>query len=340
VKISGRQAASFARNPDAAARAVLVYGPDAGLVSERIQALVASVLDDPADPFRRVDLAADTLLTDPARLADEAAAISFTGGRRVVVVRGAGDRQAAVFESLLEGWPGDALVVVEGSDLGPRSALRRAFEGGDAAAALPCYADDAGSLSDLVRETLRGEGVGAEPAAVEYLVGQLGADRLMSRREIEKLALYVGAGGKASVEDARAVVGDAGSISLDEVADAVAGGEREILDGRLERSFRLGNSPSSVLLAVNRHLHKLRIVVAQVEAGQSIEQAVRSLRPPIFFKRKAAVERQAGLWRRNNLGRALNIVTEAELECRTTGQPERALCVRALFRVATAARSR
>ena len=50
---------------------------------------------------------------DPARLADEAAAISMMGGRRVVRVRDAGNDLTELFEGFLKDPPGDALVVVE-----------------------------------------------------------------------------------------------------------------------------------------------------------------------------------------------------------------------------------
>ena len=70
VKIQAGRADAFARSPDAKAQAVLVYGPDSGLVRERVQALVASVLKGDGDPFRLSDLDADSLRSDPARLAD------------------------------------------------------------------------------------------------------------------------------------------------------------------------------------------------------------------------------------------------------------------------------
>ena len=340
MKVAARQADSFARNPDAAARAVLVYGPDAGLASERVQTLIAGALADPADPFRRVDLTGDTLEAHPAMLADEAAALNLTGGRRVVVVRGAGDRHVAAFATVLEAPSGDAFIVVEAGNLGPRSTLRRAFEKSATAAALSCYADDAGSLPDLIRRTLQDDGVTADAAAVDFLVGQLGGDRLLSRRELEKLALYVGAGGTATAEDARAIVGDAGALSLDQLADAVASGDREGLEGLLDRSYRFGNKPVTMLGAIARHLQKLEVLVAQMEAGSTADQAMRGLRPPVFFKRQAALLRQLDIWTAANLGRAMNIVAEAELACKTTGMPDRPLCERALLQVATAARSR
>ena len=41
----------FIARPDPRQPIVLVYGPDAGLVRERVDALVKASVDDPNDPF-------------------------------------------------------------------------------------------------------------------------------------------------------------------------------------------------------------------------------------------------------------------------------------------------
>src|ERR1700709_1803255 len=85
--IKPAQAEAFVARPDPAYPVVLLYGPDAGLVSERAQAIIAASVDDPADPFAVIGLSGDELASDPARLADGAKSIPMFGGRRVVRVR-------------------------------------------------------------------------------------------------------------------------------------------------------------------------------------------------------------------------------------------------------------
>src|SRR5215208_4654710 len=97
--------------------AVLVYGPDQGLVRERAAAVARTVLADLNHPFRVTELDDSTLESDPARLWDEAAALSMTGGRRVVRVRSANNGLAGTFEKFLSAPPGDALIVVEAGEL-------------------------------------------------------------------------------------------------------------------------------------------------------------------------------------------------------------------------------
>src|ERR1700747_3370123 len=135
-------------------RAALFYGPDAGLVRERAEAITRSVCPDLKDPFRVADLSTAVLTADPARLADEAAQLSLTGGRRGVRVRGAGGALAKLFGGVLDRQPGEALVVVEASELPSRSVLRRAFEAARSAVAIGCYPDTPRELAAVIRETL------------------------------------------------------------------------------------------------------------------------------------------------------------------------------------------
>ena len=117
--VKSHEADRYVASPPKGLTLALVYGPDAGLVQERAEKLLKSVVPDLTDPFNVSDLNESTLLADPARLADEAAAISMMGGRRVVRVRGAGNALAELLESFAADQviriPGGAARVVSGA---------------------------------------------------------------------------------------------------------------------------------------------------------------------------------------------------------------------------------
>lgn len=100
MKLSGGRIEAFVARPDPKVRVVLVYGPDSGLVRERVDRLTRAVVEDPADPFRVADLTPAILKEDPSRLADEAAAMALTGGRRVVRLKDATDAITAQGQAL------------------------------------------------------------------------------------------------------------------------------------------------------------------------------------------------------------------------------------------------
>lgn len=340
MKIAANRADGFARKPDPAARAVLVYGPDLGLVRERADALTRSVVPDLKDPFRIAELTPAVLKDDPARLADESAALSFTGGRRVVRLRDAGDSVAAQIQSFLESPMGEALIVVEAGDLTPRSSLRKLFEGRDNAAALPCYGDDDQNLESVIRETLRAQGQDPEPDALAYLVDHLGADRRLTRAELTKLSLYRGGPGRITLADVTACVGDAAGMDQDDLALAVADGDQAAVQRLLDRLWREGTSPVAVLRAVSRHFLRLHLASGVMAQGRSADQAVAALKPPPHFRVAPRLKMQLNRWPGERLSMALDLLVGAEMDCKTTGLPAEAICGRTLTQITGAARKR
>mgnify|MGYP003625751325 CR=1 FL=1 len=344
MKVTPRQADSFIRKPSPEVRAILVYGPDNGLVHERVAALVATVLDDPADVFRYSELSAASVRSDPATLIDDALAQAFGGGRRVVVIGDAGDALTDMFRSLLDhpglADPGVALVLARAGDLGGRSSLRRLFEGADNAAAIACYADDAPGLHRLVGAMLAENAVTAKPGVVDVIVDQLGPDRQLNRRELEKLVLFAGNDGVIDVDDVAACIGDSAEAALDDTIMAALDGDYRALERALERAWSEGTSPVALLRAGQRHLQRLHLVGALAgQSGRSIDDAMKALRPPVFWKAAARFRSQANRWQTGNLARALMRLTEAESLVKTTGIPDRSVCARALLAITQMART-
>jgi DNA polymerase-3 subunit delta len=349
AKLPPREIDTFLAAPDAHVRAVLIYGPDAGLVRERCRTLMSAVAGDAADPFRIATLEAAEVRTDATRLPDEAAALSFAGGRRVVHVRGADDGLAPRFRDFLADPVGEALVIAEAGDLNARSPLRRAIESAACAVAIACYHDDARSLPTVIAEALRTHGLSASRDVIAYLADNLGGDRELTRREIEKLALYVGGASDGAgtgalqpvdLSAARQCIGDSATISLDDLAFAVGDGDLAAVERAFTRGQQEGAAPVRALRTVARHFEALHLVAGLLAQGKPLDAAIKALRRPIFWRYAQRFRAQAGSWPAPNVGLAIGRLQEAEAACKRTGAPDAALAARALLEVATKAPGR
>jgi DNA polymerase III subunit delta len=339
VKLQPARIEAFVKAPDPAARAILIYGPDAGLVRERAVALGRTVVADPTDPFRVSDLSGDQVERDPARLADEASAIALTGGRRLVRVRGAGDGTAAIFAAFLKALPpGDSLIVVEAGDIDARSKLRAAFEAAPNAVAIPCYVQEEADLRKVIAEQLRAGNVAAAPDALDLLASNLVGDRMIARGEVDKLILYMGGTGRVEVEDVRAAIGDSAGNDIDDPVWAAADGDYAATDRALNKLFGRGENPVPLLRTAQRHFQRIQIVSARLKGGEPLDGIGRELYGGIFFKLKDQVGRQARIWTPDLAARALDRLLEAEAECKRTHWPAETVCARTFFQIAQLAR--
>jgi DNA polymerase-3 subunit delta len=89
---------------------------------------------------------------------------------------------------------------------------------------------------------------------------------------------------------------------------------------------------------VARHVHRLHLAAALMAKGSSAQEAIASLRPPVFYKLQDAFRTQLRAWPAAKLAQALRLLIDTELACKATGAPAEALCARALWQIASAAR--
>jgi DNA polymerase-3 subunit delta len=336
VAVKAADADAFVARPDPARPVVLVYGPDAGLVAERVNALVKAAVDDPNDPFSLVRLEGEDVAASPGRLVEEAQTIPLFGGRRAVWLKAGGRNIAPAVEALLALPASECRVVIEAGDLRRNAPLRVICERAKNAAALPCYTDTQRDLERLVDGELRAAGLTMARDARALLTGLLGGDRAASRSEINKLVLYARGRGEIGVDDVAAVVSDASALALDDVIDAAFAGRPAELETQLAKARAAGSAVGSMFFAAQRQLAQLHRWRTAIEDGAPF--SLDAVQPPLHFRRKGMVEAALKQWNAARLGAAMAELADAVLASRRTPDLAEAIAERALLSIAVKAR--
>ena len=291
MKLTPRDSDSFLKQPDKQAVAVLLYGPDSGLVRERAKAITKAILGENPDPFNKSELTGEQVKSDPAILRDELGAFSLMGGRRLVNIRDAGDKISPIVASAFEGMQTTTYLIIEAGELDARSSLRLLFERENNFAALACYQDDAKDLPDLIRKTLANLGLRANNDAVNYLANNLGNDRGVTQSELNKIAIYMGDDKEVTLEIAMLLTGNNASDSIDDLCEATASGNAGEAYKLLARLLGENIQPVVIIRSLMRYFQRLDITHSHIKAGSNIESAVAMLRPPLFFKAQPIFKR-------------------------------------------------
>ena len=334
MKITGSQLKSFINQPNPEVVSILLYGPDKGLVREHALTLGKHIVDDLKDPFRVVEIQGNDLKNNPTRLTDETKAIAPDGGRRLVRVKNVNDNITKIFSAHMEiAVQEDALVVIEGGELGPRSSLRRLFEKSKNGASVACYADNISNLPNVINEILSVHGLTPTKEAMAYLVNNLGSDRSITRSELNKLSIYLGKPGSIELRDVMAIINDNAAILLDDITMAVGCGNKTKLDIALSRTFAEGVHPIQVLRSAARHFLRLHEAAGLVANGKNPDTAMKSLKPPVVFFQMDNFRNQLRKWQPKKISNALDLLINAEIDCKTTNAPVEAICWRTLMRI-------
>lgn len=326
---------AFLRNPDVALRIYLFYGPNTGLSHERCGILVRHLVDDPRDAFQMIKIDGDTLDSDPGRIIDEANTLGLFGGKRCLWIR-AGERgDIKALKDLFQNAP-LCPIIIEAGDLTPKDSMRSQAEACRHAVAIPSYADDGNNLPLLIDEILGESGLEVKGETRQALIASLGADRLLSRRELEKLALYCQGQSQIKIDDIDAVLSNASQLSIDSLVDAVFLGEAAIVDPLLKRALQEGYQSSMILSSLLRHAFVLLTAHREREGGKSLVDIEKSLR--IFYKRTAAFRKHLSLWPASALQKAIISLGDGQLSTRQNADLATSLLSRLCLSLSLAAR--
>lgn len=331
MKLAVSQITAFLENPRALSQGALLFGPDEGLVMERQRQLASKVVSDPKDPFCVVEIQPEKLLEDPARLSDELAAISFTGGPRLVLLRGATDRVSPIIEEVLASGSYDTFLIITAGELGPRSSLRALAERHEQLVALACYHDEGRNLEGLIRATLQQAGLTFKREVVDYLSSHLGNDRGVTQHELEKLLLYKHGETQLTLEDVLEAIGANDELKVDNLCAQVGLGDAAGADRSYRRLLHEGEQPIMLARSLMRHFQRLEHLNGKIAEGMDAERAIASLRPPLFYKQIPAFKQQLGKWNASGIVRALNLLLATERRMKSGVYPAEPILGKAIL---------
>lgn len=317
---------SFAAKPPSHLRAALIYGPNRALVAETVQTLRKTYLPNGHDDFSFVVLTPEDLKTTPTRLADELSSFGFFAGKKVLHLKNAGDGILKAALDALSMPDAGHFLIIEAEELTPKSTLRAWAEKADEAASIACYALEGAALSRFVTAQFQKQNAAITSDALTILLDRLGTDLSPLNGVIAQLIDYVG-GEKPVIkpEHVDAMLVDQAEQETDEVVQSLADGNLAKLDRALNNLHEAGTSMVGVLRSLQSYFYRLRGVQVAVKNGATQEDALKMLRPPIFFKAKPGFIRHLRNWPLPRLDAALNEFVALETACKKTGTPELAL---------------
>ena len=302
-----------------AVRLFLLYGPDEA-ASRDLAARVGEALGSAAE---RIDLSGATLKSDPARLADEAAAMAASAGRGHSGVAPAGDDILAAGEALRDARAAGNPVADAAGALRKDSRLLKLALADAAVLALASYPPEGAEADRLAVTIGRGLGVQMRPDIGRRIAAGVGADRALIARECEKFALYLDAAPDRPREldhdtvDALGANVEEGDLSV--LVDAVLGGRSEAAQAELASLGARGIEAVPILRAMLRRLYQLAELRSGVANGNAVEAVIASAGKSLFWKDKAAISQQLARWRPDAIATAVERLAGAALAVKRSG---------------------
>ncbi len=294
--------------PEPGTRFYLFYGYDESQSRAHAERLLTGLAAD------KVSVAVGTAKSDPAILADEAAAIDMFGGRRAIWVEPAGDDICDAVEALLEAPAAESPVIAIGGALRKTSKLLKVAEAHRLALAHVSYELSERDNERLIEDLGRGQGLRLAPGIASRIATACSGDRGVIAQELAKIALFLGASPERPVPadaDCLEAIGAGSEGEWMGIGDAALGGDAREVAEELMRA-PAGAEPITVVRTLQRRLLMLARLRARVDRGESVSDAMASMGKALFFKDKDLVGKLLNQWNSAKLARVAERAGELE----------------------------
>lgn len=330
------QLENFCRNPKPEIKCLILFGNNEGEMSIWLKKCAEAVCGSMEDAFRCAVLEMDGISKDGREIYAEFHEQSLMGGRRAVVVKNADNTLAALLKTMIPETKSDNLLLLISSSLNTKSSLISWAKDRNDVVICGCYEEREENIAESAAAMLKARGLFADMATLQVLCSRLSPDGKINQSEIDKLAMYLGERKNVTPADVRAAVSDVAGANFEDLSYYTAGGDVLKAGAMYTRLIKEGEEPAVIIRQVAYHFSKLLGCVSETERGKTQEEALKTLRPPLMFYRKAAFLRQLKLWNRERLLGALTLLYDCERDCKTTNFPAEQCAGYALLRLSGA----
>ncbi|MBD1141916.1 DNA polymerase III subunit delta [Pelagibacterales bacterium SAG-MED32] len=310
----------------------LVYGPNEGLIREHISKIKSDYLSDV--DFEEISITGKSLDLNPDTLETSANSISMFNNYKLIILESLKDKNMSELESVIGSAPTQTMLIVKADNLKKTSKLRKLFENNAQCYALACYEDDAKSMMRLVDNFMKENDISIDRDIKNYLMQTLSTDRMISFNELQKISLfYANTDATPNLEEIKNLLNDASSNNLQRMNESVMYGNTAKTSNIISKLLSEGNNPISILRSLINYLKRVHKVKVEMKKGSNFDNAIKFLRPPLFWKDKENFQQHCVRWPLNKIEKNLSRLLDAEIDCKTNSKLSSVLCERSILTI-------
>ena len=215
---------------------------------------------------------------------------------KIIIISRSSDKLVDTITEVLEKKIIDTKIIVKCSNLERKSKLRNFFEKENSIICTPVYEDDSRSLNLVIQNFLKKNNFNLSQEIKNILIERSKGDRINLKNELLKLKNLSISKNKLNIEDVLKLSNLAENYSVFELSDNyLAKNSKKVSSILNENNY----SPEDCILIIRTILNKSKRLLKirnEIDKNTNIDEVISSFKPPIFWKEKDIVKKQAQLW--------------------------------------------
>ena len=307
---------SIIKSKETSFKALLLYGPNSFVIENLYKELSKSLIDEEKEIFGSREFEAKEITGDAGEFHNETQSLALGSEKKYLKINMTGSEAGGAILEFLKTEQNDVTLIIKAGTLSPRSSLRRAVESSDSSIIVPFYEDDARGLITFMQDKARENKFSITKESCNEIISLSGFDRGRINNSIESLMLYLesSVSREIGIEEVRLVLFDTNQSQINEICKNVCLGRTEESQKILSRLILQGVTAPQLVSAFLVHFQKIHMTGLKILSGVSINDAIKEIKPPIFYKEIKSYQNQVENWNIKKTERALDILVEADLK--------------------------
>ncbi len=235
----------------------------------------------------------------------------FDVNKLIIISRGS-DKLTNFLIEILEKDIVDVKILIKCSNLEKKSKLRNLFEKEKQVICTPVYEDDFRSLNSVIQNFLKESKFNLSQEIKNILIERSKGDRINLKNELSKLKNLAVSKKTLSTEDVLKLSNLAENYSVFELSDNYLSKNSKKVSNILNENNYSSEDCILIIRTILNKFKRLLKIRNEVDNNKNIDQVISNFRPPIFWKEKDIVKKQAQTWSTDEVKKMIYKVNDLE----------------------------
>jgi len=290
----------------------LFYGENEGLKKD----LIESIINKNNNKQKIHKFEESEILNNPDNIYNLIFSGSFFETFKICYINKISDKSLPFITDIMKKKPSDIIIFCLSGNLEKKSKIRNLFEKEKGLICVPCYSDTQIDLNRIINNELKNLNIKLSQEAINLIITRVNGDRQNLKNEINKIKNYSLNKKTISFEEVKILTNLASNFENDEIVNFSLSGEKVRLKRMMEEN-NFSSVDSFILQKIlNKKIHRLIKIKILQQKEKNADTVINQIKPPIFWKEKEIVKKQAIIWSLNNLYKVIDKLNNIELSAK------------------------
>ena len=286
---------------------ILLYGKNEGLQNETVE---KTFIADFKGSINKYD--ENEFINSYETIYSEILTKSLFDEKKILIISRVGERILKYIEEISDRNIEDTVIILRAGLLEKRSKLRIFFEKSKKLTIIPFYEDDARTLSSLANEYLNKNKIKLSRESINLLVGRSSGSRENLKKELSKIFNYSYSNKEITFEVVKKLSNLAENFGVNELADNYLSKNKKNIIKILNENNYSDDDCILILRTILNKSKRLLNILENYKKNENLDDVISKTKPPIFWKDKEVVKRQANTWKLKDLKTKMYQINEVE----------------------------